>query len=374
MPARTAIVMSRMPRLIAPDAVWLGGLRAALRRTCEQSQVLLVAPGTSGSDFIQRAAQRLSIMTQIVPGAFAESPDAPDLSARDQRLIELADEVLVLGIRQRGNLHRLLVERLESDRHDVWLVDLPGLQPEAVKQELLSLGAVTWSPPHELLRPISDATGESWPVTSPQQPESVLSLGAIAPHQTGDYLTHTTRACPGPWPEQSHEDYLDSLLDSSPDGDHSALNTLLRIVLQRRLIGSGRTIRGGHPVVSFTGVNVRELPNLRCFLNHRARWDFEPYAVSIRRGALERLGARAAIYGSAADWDRLADVDRPYFQLNSESARVDWSIEQEWRFRGDLDLTSFAPDDVMLFVPNVASARRLYPHAPWPITLWPAKV
>ena len=373
-PAGAAIVLSRMPRLIAPDAVWLSGLRAALRRINERSQVLLVASGTSGSDFLRRGAERLGVVTKVVPDASAADTDAPDSSTRDRGLIERADEVLVLGIRPRGNLHRLLAERLEFNRRGVLLVDLPGLQPDPVKQELLSLGAVTWTPPHEYLRPISNVAHEIGPPTVLHQSDSVLPFGAIPPRQTGDYLTHTTRACPGPWPGQPREDYLDSLLDSRPDGDHSALNTLLRIVGQRRLIGSGRTIRGGHPVVSFTGVNVRELPGLRCFQNHRARWDFEPYAVSIRRGALERLGARAASYGGETVWDQMADGDRPYFQLSGDSGRVDWSMEQEWRFPGDLDLSCFGPDEVMLFVPNVAAARRLRPHAPWPITLWPAEV
>ena len=75
-------------------------------------------------------------------------------------LIEVADEMLVLGIRPRGNLHRLLVERLGSGRRGVLLVDLPGLQPDAVKCELVSRGAVSWTPQHELLLPFENVTDE----------------------------------------------------------------------------------------------------------------------------------------------------------------------------------------------------------------------
>ncbi|MES2788564.1 MAG: hypothetical protein V4719_03010, partial [Planctomycetota bacterium] len=211
------------------------------------------------------------------------------------------------------------------------------------------------------------------------QRELVLSLAPLPRDDLVPYLTHTTRACPGPWPQQTSEDYLDSVLDDRLGASHSAFHTLQRIVTQRRLIGSGRTIRGGYPMVSFTAAPVRELPGLRCFRTHRAHWDFEPYAISIRRDVLERRGVLPAIYGGESVWNDLTESQRPFFQFRGDSADVaggtrshDWSIEREWRHLGDLDLSDLQPDELTVLVPNAEAARCLQPYSPWPLTLWPA--
>lgn len=368
--SQVAIVMSRIPRLIAPEAMWLCGLRACLRRILAARQTLLSTPGTAGLDFVLRGAERIGVVTRSVAG--------DETGVRDRSLILQSDEVLVLGVRPRGNMHQLLVERLQTGLKQVTLVDLPGLQPPLVRQELLGLGATVWSPDAAMLRPICSGHPER---ASRPSPDSILPLIALPGDQGVPYLTHTTRACPGPWPRQTLHDYLDNLLDDGPAADHSALHTLLRIVHDRRLIGSGRTIRGGYPVVSFTAAPVRELPGLRCFRTHRARWDFEPFAISVRREVLERRGVQPAIYGDENIWSSLMEAQRPFFQLSGEGAErladtrhQDWSVEREWRHLGDLDLSDLAPEDVIVLVPNVDAARLLQPHSPWPLTLWPGEV
>jgi hypothetical protein len=365
--SQVAIVMSRFPRLIAPEATWLRGLRACLRRIQAARQTLLSTPGTAGSDFVLRGAERIGVVTQSVAG--------DETRVRDRFLILQSDEVLVLGVRPRGNIHQLLVERLQAGLKRVTLVDLPGLQPPAVRQELLGLGATLWTPDAAILQPICSGQSER---TSTPSPDSILPLSALPCDQGVPYLTHTTRACPGPWPRQTLQDYLDNLLDGSPTADHSGLHTLLRIVQERRLIGSGRTIRGGYPVVSFTAAPVRELPGLRCFRTHRARWDFEPFAICVRREVLERRGVEPAIYGDEHTWSSLTETQRPFFQLSGERAadarHPDWSVEREWRHLGDLDLSDLAPGDVIVLVPTVDAARLLQPCSPWPLTLWPAPV
>ena len=373
--SRVAIVMSRMPRLVTPDAHWLRGLRAGLRRIHDRQQILWISPGTAGSDFVLRGAQRIGVVTELVTGS-----DAPN---RDRELIQQVAEVLVLGVRPRGTIHQLLLERLQGGPGRVVLIDLPDLQPPGVRQELLELGATLWAPDWELMRPFDEWLQE-WDTgdrCDQAVADSILQLAALPRDELVPYLTHTTRACPGPWPRQTQDDYLDSVLDGSPTADHSALHTLLRIVKQRRLIGSARMIRGGYPCVSFTAAPVRELPGLRCFRTHRARWDFEPFAISIRRDVLERRGVRPAIYGGENTWAGLTEPERPYFQLSGDQEEAgsdvqhhDWSVEREWRHRGDLDLSDLTCDELIVLVPTVAAARQLQPHSPWPITLWPGDV
>lgn len=373
-----AIVMSRMPRLVSPDAIWLSGLRACLRRIRERHQTLRVTLGTSGADFVVRGAQRLGIDLQFLPDIVADE----DPSARDRQIVHLADELFVLGVRKQGNVHRLLLDRLQTGRNGVSLVDLPGLQHPVVRDELLAAAATLWAPSAAGCRPLLESS-ETGDQASHLSELEIVSFTSPPQNSANLFLTHTTRACPAPWPRQSSDEYLDSLLDARPEGDHSALMTLRRIVQQRLLIGSGRTIRGGFPVVSFTAVSLNQLPELRCFRTHRSHWDFEPYGLCIRRGALERHGVRPVTYGTETTWQTLSDTDRPYFQSNGEvassssatrSSDVDWSVEREWRIPGDLDLSAFTCDELFFFVPRFEDAKILQLHCPWPVTLWPGEI
>jgi hypothetical protein len=386
---KVAIVMSRLPKLIDPQAVWLSGLRACLRRIATQRQTLLITPGTAGANFIRRGAERLGIKTQNVTDV--EPDPNGDSAILDKRLAKQADELLVLGLRARGNWHRLLTARMTSGRTGVVLVDLDNLQPRMLQQELLNCGAEAWTPTADLQQPFGDETF-SPPNQLPVEQE-IEQLGPAAdcmlhplPSNTDwSFLTHTTRACPGPWPEQSTEGYLDSVLNCREDGWHSELMTLTRILRQKRLIASNRAIRGGFSVVSLTEVPLVELPVLHRFRPHRMRWDFAPYGICIRRSVLIQSGARPVIYATEESWSELSAEDQPYFQLHDPEAiravsdaattpsSIDWSVEREWRHLGSLDLSQVDANDILVFVPTFEDARKITPHTNWPITLWPAE-
>lgn len=125
-------------------------------------------------------------------------------------------------------------------------------------------------------------------------------------------------------------------------------------------------------MVCLTAVPVYQLSALRTYRAHRHRWDFEPYGIAIRRDWLERRGARPVTYGGDAEWQRLAVEDRPWFQRrNSRRGRsgrtLDWTVEQEWRIRGDLDLTSLPATAAFVFVPDEAAAARIADSSRWPV-------
>ena len=185
------------------------------------------------------------------------------------------------------------------------------------------------------------------------------------------FLIHTTRACSGPWPGESFEEYADSLFEVREEADHSPLGALRRIVSQRRLIASERLIRGAHRVVSFTACSLESLPTLHRYRPHRVRWDFEPFGICIRREWLVKRGVRPVEYSDEAGWRAATDEDRPLFQVATGKSGIDWTVEQEWRCVGDLDLSELTPDDVLLFVPNFVSVKSLSRLTNWPITLWP---
>lgn len=371
---RIAIVMSRLPRLIDPQATWLCGLRAALRRIQESGDLIVIANGTAGSDFVRRGAERLQIAIQETTANACLENESPVVEGAipepDRALLATADLVLALQVRTNGNIHRALQERLTRNR-PVEIVDLPETHPRAVREDLVERGATLWSPSGEAQLPFGPYHHS--PVVRPPVCE-------LVPQPASDewiFLSHTTRACSGPWPGQSMAAYIDSVLDEAGDADHSAIAALERIVTQEKLLAASRMIRGGHAVVCLTAVPLLDLPPLRKFQTHRSRWDFEPYGICISRQWLQDRGAKPVIYGDEATWQSLEDGDRPYFQFTSSpssSPGTDWSTEREWRHVGDLDLSDLPPEDGLLFVHHYEDAVRLSQSSRWPITLWPNPV
>ena len=399
-PPTVAVVMSRLRRLVVPDEPWLAGLRGTLRKIAIDQSKLVVADGTAGTDFVRHCALRLKVAcqtievsnvnnssgddvtlrrqdaaaTELVPNV--SQPGGDEIPSRDRALIAAADIVYVLQLRPTGNLHRLLKERIEQQRGGIVLVDLPGLQPDVIKDELHNAGTEIWRPTTDECRPI-DSVSPTARERDNKYPSIHPHVYEIVPFPSAagwEFLAHTTRACPGPWPDESFEHYADSLVESRPDADHSTLSTLRRIVGQKRLIASGKTIRGGCPAVSFTACPLENLPALHRYRTHRVRWDFEPYGLCLRRSWLQSRGVRPVQYGNEALWQSLTEDERPFFQLAVGESGIDWTIEQEWRAVGDVSLKDLTSDDVILFVPDFESAKSIASVTNWPITLWPGNV
>lgn len=371
---KVAVVTSRLRRVIQIDGAWIQGLRAVLRKIAAEPVTLLVGGKTAGSDLIRRGAARCGIEFEIIE-PLLDGPtqddfkDAVDSSPLDEAVISRAGQIYVLGLRTNGNLHRALRRRQINGQAGISLVDIPGLQSDTARQELIERGAILWQPSSCERRPFVVPLGASEPSIAASD-----RIYQIVPFPLSDewiYLTHTTRSCPGPWPGESVEEYADSLLDSRPDANHSPLAALMRIVTQRRLIASNRSIRGGYPIVSFTACPLGELPALHCFRTHRVRWDFEPYGLCLRRSWLTERGARPVVYGDEELWRSLPPSDRPFFQIATGESGIDWTVEREWRHPGDVDLSSAVSGDVFAFVPNYEAARSLGEITNWPTTLWP---
>lgn len=365
--------MSRLRKLIAPEELWLRGLRAVLRRVQREDATVLVGEKTAGADFIRRGCERLGISCRLVERvAEADVPhqNAPPIPSDDRAIVANADRIFVLGLRLQGNQHCLLRERLRISPANVILVALPDLQPAPAKDELVAAGAQLWSPTEDECRPF-DSAGQS-KACSPSAAISRSQVFRIAPcpdANESEWLFHTTRSCPGPWPGSPHSEYLDSLLDQAEDANHSPLHALMRIARQRCLTASDSAIRGKHKVVCFSGCSLEELSALHRFRRHRMRWDFEPYGIGIRRGWLTAQGVRPVVHGDDDLWQSLPDSDRPYFQFLATGS--DWTAEREWRHLGDLRLNSLTNDDAILIVPTYDEAKLLIDVTEWPVTLWP---
>ena len=106
------------------------------------------------------------------------------------------------------------------------------------------------------------------------------------------------------------------------------------------------------------------------FRSHLSRWDFLPFGIAIDRHVLERIGARRVIYRADSDWPEIAPADRPFYQVaSSESGKIDWRQEKEWRLVGELDLKQLGHDEAVVFVPTLQDAETVSSISRWPVVV-----
>ena len=288
----------------------------------------------------------------------------------DLALALLSNQLFVLTLRTGGNLEQIVRKRLtewESTPSDVRLAVGDGLCSGTSIEQLQSLGAVGWSLSTDFPNHSEQVSVNPPDVAS--RTESHVANGLLLDDKD-EWLTHWTRRTDGPAPGQSEDEFIDALILDLFDWDHSALSNLKRILVEGRLRASGLGLRGGRPAVSFSAVPLRQLVRQRTFRIHRRRWDFEHVGICIRRNLLKQIGARPVIYGDDDAWSELPEGERLWFQQqfsHTPSGTIDWSIEREWRFPGDVDLTRFRPDDAFLFCPGKDEAAALQELTNWPI-------
>jgi hypothetical protein len=360
----------------------LFGLRLLLVRVADRDAEM----ASWLEDLARRLPSASSQVTELWLSPPADTNAACELTSappQDVAAVALSDRLLVVSLRPHGNMHRLVAARLETSRWptaSVYVAVGPGLVNKGVADSLLRLGAVGWLVWDDQLgtadverRFARAAVGppgigrDTFSDNRSDRPASIVDLPRTRPWP---YLTHCTRRRDGPWPGQTPADYWDELILGHPAADRSALAALARIVASRKLLATAATVRGTTPVVSFTEVPLDELPALRAFRPHLARWDFEPYAFCVRRQWLAARGARPVVYGDENLWNALSNRDRPLFH-KSVTARggTDWSREREWRHVGDVDLEALPPLAGLVCVPTRDEAEHMARLSRWPVTV-----
>jgi hypothetical protein len=250
-------------------------------------------------------------------------------------VISGADLVIAVAVRRGGNMEALLRARWEAGGAVQVMPPFGPATETDGNRRLIERGLPRLEPDRLALLEDLDAPGP-W-VHDDAQPDP--RIDAVEPWTPGDagrpMLFHYTRACEGPWPDQTRREYLEELWDGG--GHRDAAATLRRILRTGRLIASGRLIRGGYPVVSLTPVPPSILAELHRYRRHLIRWDFEPYGIAIDREWLEWQGAAPVHYLPPEAFAALPELERPWYQKH-QPPRCDYSAEQEWRWRGDLEL------------------------------------
>ena len=324
---------------------------------------------------------------------------------QDRLSLALADQVLTLAVRDGGKLEELLKLRLQDAEFPTAsvYVTLPTLrvtltdqrqlakdQRAESEQAWLERGAVGWimtTPARIADQPIGrgvlghcrveDKTsagvvedGRSWS----QQLASPLPnhWRQLSADDDWPYLVHCTRATIGPLPDESEYSFRMRVWSQQEAIAWQPLETLARICHDGRLRATSAITRTDTRCVSFSAVPLVPLLKRRIFRSHLSRWDWEPYGVLIRRDALQRCGARQVIYGNEADFEKLPESDKPFFQpllRRANKPTESWADEREWRVAGDVVLRALPDGSVVLFVRTQPEAQQLSRYVQWPV-LW----
>lgn len=310
------LLLSRQPRHLAPDIPWIRATVEAVRRIRAWGVRALVGHGHRAWSFVQGCCR------------YHEVPFTSFGRGEEERIVREADVILVLAMRRDGLMFRLARQAVEAG--------IP-VEPVSISEGGFGPAIPRCQPPgpHDPCS-LGDANGWAAPL-----PES-------APRDLEGYLWHYTRARHGPWPGQSDDAWYGELIEGRPGAEHTAANALRRILEERCIRAGGALIRGGAHVVCFSERGPASMERARAFRPWLSRWDYEPWAIGIRKDAARALGARPVHYAPASSWDALAEADRWLFQKHEPPA-TDWSHEREWRILGDVDLSRLPREDWVVY-------------------------
>jgi len=383
-----AVFNSRKSRDLSSQVFWVQALRGFMEMWSAGGPVLASSLGTLTHDMVTHVAISRSISTVLVvhssfdnlenldqehgfskklaplatltcraPGMVCSKRDL--MLCRDHLLANLAHEHCILELRPEGNLHRMLREMHPSDSKSLrFAVPAHGSQPMNLHETMahsiskratpLFIDAIPKDPlePPSKARPLRD-------------PSDLFS----PPEAWSAYLYHYTRSCWGPWPGQSYEDYLENLFEGRRGSGHTTLDTLVRILTEKRIRASSKTIRGTMPVISWTVHAPSQLSQIRHWNKALMRWTFEPYGIAVLKKRLKALGAKPTIYAPGDAFERLKQPDRYRFQKH-EPPDICWRHEREYRLPADLRLDELQEEDFFVFVPKRADVFHLKDHSP----------
>jgi len=365
-----SVVCSRLGKNLVAKRAAISVTRKFIEAASRRGERTLIVRDTASQPWSDRACELLGLPSlRIAAHAAAAAETQPPWMpleiaswCRDELAIELADRIDATFVRSGGKIMRLLCDRLERDPALTVQVFVTSANDVAAK-ELIARGAIGyWLNFEHRAESLLDEKALKTTSSSSNE-DCVAAINSLVEHPD-QWLIHSTREQSGAWPGQSQQQFNDWLLLSEPSIDPSSpLETLRRIVHEKRLIGSHRTTSSSS-VVCFSALPIMHWLARRKFRPHLSRWDAEPYGVALSRSAATRLGVQSVIYGDKQTLASLDAIDRWRFQ--SVGTTYDWKSEQEWRGAGVIDLAQFATDEVIVFVKDTTEPTAVG-KSPWPI-------
>ncbi|MGC8906550.1 MAG: hypothetical protein ACP5M0_03805 [Desulfomonilaceae bacterium] len=384
---RAAMLCSRQPRRIAPNAPFLTAAASAAQFVMATGHTLVSSYGTAGYNAVNclthgrpviivcpdalphmNGAAALAkfldaydglidpantlFVSSVLPGTSARRQDA--MRERDELVAAVATLICAAEMREGGNVHRIVQEARKegvpvrvfsaSDAADHPPTRVVPARPTAPNQptigaptdDMFGRGPVNKSSEIAPIKPLDHA-----PVSA--DPQSILP----------SYLYHYTRACPGPWPGQTQAQYWRSLLHDEPHAAHSAFDTLCRILEEKLIRAASRFIRGKEDVVCFSELPPARLSSLWRWRRGLTRWAVEPYGIGIELATLCDYGAKPVQYGTDEDFAKLPAEQKYLFQAQRGGYLL-WDVEREWRVKGNVDLSLVPTERIVVVAADLA--------------------
>jgi hypothetical protein len=143
--------------------------------------------------------------------------------------------------------------------------------------------------------------------------------------------------------------------DLEPEVPMSAFDVLLKILRERRLVGSGRWVKGGYRCVCFTGTPISELASVFALSGSPTEKNprYEPYGIAVRKEWLFERGGRPVIYQTHSEHESLPQGIQ-WRHVRYEPPNIDFTWEREWRLC--TDILTLEPQDTLVVVPTVQEA------------------
>jgi hypothetical protein len=398
-PRLASIVVCHRSRSDIQSARLRQAIESVVVECLEGGITLLCSSETPLGSYIQHVARRRAVPICEISSPTWGHKTSPRLPWIDRALVAYPNRIYLLDGRTGSKTTHLIRMRLTDIRFPnatIFLDDCYGSSADReefqdrriIWREFLALGAVPrlrYRKPEPSSRnaPSASCDSNSHAVIERPSGAGIIFDSRFNVHQcmvpifsrstwhshsatSSAWLTHCTRACHGPWPDQSQVTYFDSC-DADEARNPSPLATLHRILVQQRLLATSHLKRDSIPSLSLSEVPLEELLSRRRYRSHVQRWDWEPYGLCIQRKWLEQLGGQPVIYGDERTWQSLPETQRPFFQSLGESQAKhgdqddenNWSQEREWRLLDDLRLADMPFEAAFVFVPTRREARQL---------------
>jgi hypothetical protein len=143
-----------------------------------------------------------------------------------------------------------------------------------------------------------------------------------------------------------------------PEVPMSAFDVLQKILRERRLIGSGRWVKGGHRCACFTEAPISELASVFALSESSTEKNprYEPYGIAVRKEWLFERGGRPVIYQTDSERESLPQGIQ-WGHVRYEPPNIDFTWEREWRLC--IDILTLEPQDTLVVVRTVQEAYRI---------------
>ncbi len=170
-----------------------------------------------------------------------------------------------------------------------------------------------------------------------------------------DYLIHWTRSSNSAWPTERLIDYYHDVVFSE-SYPRSAYSTLMNIAGKKLIAATAKHMPERVATVAFSRQAPTEMIPLMRWRSRYRQMSFEPYGIGFPVELAEQLDIRRVTYVDATGDPKRKMQSVVRWLTQTRGRRSDWTVEQEYRHRGDFSLERIDPDKLILICRTVGEA------------------